>query len=578
MENVRKLKETIEALEIRLRHLENDYVVTRRENEHTARKYLEILDELRAKNRQLLELQVNLEQMVARRTDQLQDARRVLQQKSLELEIMVEASPAMIFFKDRRRRFVRVNRAFSEMTGIPAAKAVGRTAVELFGEGAAGFLDRDQEVYATGKPLLGASEVLESPRGRRALLVDKIPVSGPEGEVEGVIGFAKDITEHLQLEEERGKASKLESLGMVAGGIAHDFNNILTAILGNITLARICALDPRQLGESLDQAERASLRARDLTQRLLTFARGGAPLKRPMRIEGLIRDSVGFALSGSSVRCEFNLPDQLRQVEADGGQLGQVLNNLVLNAIQAMPGGGLLQVGAADLHLEREGPHGQPPGDYVRITVADQGEGIPAEHLALIFDPYFTTRPGKSGLGLTVAYSIIKRHHGHLTVESEPGRGSVFSVWLQAHAPEREPGNGGSPAGRIAGARVLVMDDEELVRQVAGKMLRYLGCEAEFAGDGEEMLRAYAAAREAGQPFDLVIMDLTIPGGMGGREAVPRLLALDPRARAVVSSGYSSDPVLSDPHRYGFLTVVTKPYRIEELRAALEAALGAGMG
>jgi PAS domain S-box-containing protein len=387
------------------------------------------------------------------------------------------------------------------------------------------------------------------------------------------IVLAHDVTERRRMEAELLKAQKLESLGVLAGGLAHDFNNLLTAVMGNISLAKLHSQAGDGVSERLQEAEKASFRARDLTQQLLTFAKGGVPVKRTVSLPGLIKEAAGFALRGSRSMCEFFLPPDLCAVEADEGQLSQVIHNLIINADQAMPAGGTISVRGENVTIGPGDGLALHAGTYVKLSVQDRGIGIPREHFTRIFDPYFTTKQKGSGLGLATTYSIIKRHDGQITVESDLGAGAVFHIYLPAAGrchPEAEPEEARPARGT---GRILVMDDEEMIRDVAGKVLAGLGYEVGFAADGEKAVELYAAARGSGRPFDAVIMDLTIPGGTGGREAIEKLRAIDPGVRAIVSSGYSNDPVMARFRDFGFRGVVSKPYTAASLAEAVKKAL-----
>ncbi|HEJ83179.1 MAG TPA: response regulator, partial [Desulfobacteraceae bacterium] len=358
-----------------------------------------------------------------------------------------------------------------------------------------------------------------------------------------------------------------------AGGIAHDFNNILTTIMGNIALAKDRAAPGDEIFDLLHEAEMGAIRAQTLTRQLLTFAKGGVPVKETASIEDVLRESATFVLRGSKSRCEFSIQEDLWPAEVDTGQISQVIHNVVINADQAMPEGGIIRV-AAENCMVRDG-QGLPirPGRYIRISIADQGMGIAERHLSRIFDPYFTTKQKGSGLGLATTFSIIKKHDGHVTVESRLGEGATFHIYLPASekAPQEKV-----ESGVIQGSgRILVMDDEALLRKMLGQVLSKLGYESEFAGDGAEAVRMFKEARESGKPFDAVILDLTVPGGMGGKEAIRRLQEIDPGIRAIVSSGYSDDPVLANFREYGFKGMIPKPFDLRSLGKVLhEVVLG----
>ncbi|HEY8993853.1 MAG TPA: ATP-binding protein, partial [Lacunisphaera sp.] len=383
------------------------------------------------------------------------------------------------------------------------------------------------------------------------------------------------LEKETRLQTELERSSRLESLGVLAGGIAHDFNNLLTAILGNLGLA---AMDKRVMaaaGDCISEAERGARRARDITQQLLTFAKGGDPVRTAVLLPDVITEAASFARHGSNVRFDFDYPPDLPPGNVDAGQISRVIHNLVINAVQAMPDGGVVSIALASVSIGPGEVDALPPGGYLRVTIADTGNGIPPEHLSRIFDPYFSTKSkaGNSGLGLATVRSIIKKHNGHIEVESQVGRGTTFRIWLPVAQQEvvsssRPPF--GSPM--TGPARVLVMDDEDVIRRVAGRMLSLAGHEAVFVADGAEAIRSYTAARQAGRPFDLVVFDLTVPGGMGGKEALQELLKIDPNIRAIASSGYSNDPIMANPHAYGFRTSLPKPYDIPDLVRAVDEA------
>jgi PAS domain S-box-containing protein len=396
------------------------------------------------------------------------------------------------------------------------------------------------------------------------------------GMVKGVI-VARDITEQKRVEEERIRATKLESVGILAGGIAHDFNNILTSVFANIGLAKmITAKDPASnvsVVERLSAAEKACLRARDLTKQLLTFAKGGAPVKNTTSIATIIGDTVEFALRGSSVRCCLHIPEHLWPVVVDEGQISQVLQNLVINAEQAMPEGGMIDVTVDNHSILFPSDLPLKQGNYVRVSVTDHGIGIPQDHLSKIFDPYFTTKQKGSGLGLATTYSIIKRHEGHITVSSALGKGACFTLYLPASAMKESSRDEITNELICGKGRILVMDDEGEIQEVLGKMLEHLGFEVDFASEGEKALSEYIQAFHQGTPYAAAILDLTIPGGMGGKETLRQIKAFHPEASVIVSSGYSNDPVMARFQEFGFSGVIAKPYNLLDLSKVLSQIL-----
>ncbi len=388
-----------------------------------------------------------------------------------------------------------------------------------------------------------------------------------------VIVNSRDITDRKRMEEYLIQAQKLESLGILAGGIAHDFNNLLVSILGNVSLALLEVGPASDASLLLRTAEKASLRAQSLTQQLLTFSRGGDPIKKIIDIGQVIREAAEFSLRGSRVKCSIELPDDLWPIEADVGQIAQVFNNLVINADQAMPAGGTITVRAENINSAHHEIPTLKPGRYIRLSIHDSGIGIPKEYIGKIFDPYYTTKQKGSGLGLAVTYSIIRKHDGHITAESTPGVGTIFTIYLPAcNAPcaEAQAGEGRIRKGR---GMILVMDDEHDVRATVGQMLQRLGYTVDLVEDGAMAVQRYRESIQNNNPFDAVIMDLTVPGGMGGRDALVRMLEIDPGVRAIVSSGFSNDPVMADYAKYGFAGAVAKPFLLKELSASIAAVL-----
>ncbi len=389
----------------------------------------------------------------------------------------------------------------------------------------------------------------------------------------------EDITEQQRAEADRLILSKLESTGILAGGIAHDFNNLLTVILLNLEMAQILAPPGKELASHLEAAKQAALTTRGLTQQLITFAQGGAPLRKPTCLSGVIPESARAALSGSKVRSEFALADDLWRAEVDAAQLGQVIRNLVLNAREAMPTGGVVTIRAENVVL---GPHEKPslpPGDYVRVSIADHGGGMAKETLPKIFDPYFSTKQRGTqkgmGLGLTICHSVIQKHGGAIAVESEVGLGTTFFIDLPVSQKLPEKENAAVPATLPRPGRILVMDDDEGVRDVIGTTLRRLGLEVELVEEGQSAIEAYRNAQRLERPFDAVMLDLTVRAGIGGQETIQSLLKIDPNVKAIVMSGYAADPVIMEPEGHGFAGGLAKPFDSDKLREILARVLGA---
>jgi two-component system cell cycle sensor histidine kinase/response regulator CckA len=393
-------------------------------------------------------------------------------------------------------------------------------------------------------------------------------LSDKKGQYLGTVALGFDITGRKRAEEEFIKASKMESLSLLAGGIAHDFRNLLSVILGNISYVKSATrLEDEQFVEALSDAEDASYQAKDLTDRLLTFSKGGVPIKETLDVGKLVEESATFAVHGSNVRTVFNIPDDLWVIEADNSQIRQVVNNIVINAVQAMPKGGDVNIRCENTLVKagRSKKIGLPEGKYVKITLKDSGTGISKENESKIFDPFFTTKYEGTGLGLSTSYSIIKNHNGLITVDSKLGSGSTFEVYLPALEGEpefRETYNEEFYQGK---GKILVMDDEKGVRDLLNKVFTRAGYEVVCAEDGTKALKTYKKAASSGEPFDLVILDLTVPAGMGGKETVRELIRFDPDVKAIVASGYSNDPVLSNFEQYGFRGSVKKPFSISVL-------------
>jgi two-component system cell cycle sensor histidine kinase/response regulator CckA len=389
----------------------------------------------------------------------------------------------------------------------------------------------------------------------------------------------QDVTERKRVEQNLLRVAKLESLGVLAGGIAHDFNNVLAVVLGALTLAARQADAGPATRELLKEAEQAADRARGLAKQLVTFAKGGTPVKRLASVVPILRETASFCARAASDKVVFDekLPGDLWLAELDAAQMSQVFHNLLLNATQAMPQGGRVQVEAENVVLGPADGIPVPPGRYVRVRVIDEGGGIDPKHIDRIFDPYFTTKSSGTGLGLATAHSIVARHGGHLTVQSTLGRGATFDVYLPAS--DGQSTTRSEQPHAATRTRVLLMDDDENVRWMTRRVLESSGFDVADCGDGEAAILEYERARAAGEPFRVVVLDLVVRGGLGGVETLARLRAIDPGARAIVVSGYSDDLVMADCRQYGFAVAVPKPFTAEEIAEAVQQAMeGEGRG
>jgi len=407
------------------------------------------------------------------------------------------------------------------------------------------------------------------------------PIRDVKDTITGVVLVFRDVTEEYRTREELQKMHKLESIGTLAGGIAHDFNNILMGLFGYIELAMNRLSTDHPAHASLARAEQSLDRAVRLSKQLLTFAKGGTPLKENVELAELVEEVAQFDLSGSSVKPVFNIADNLWKIDADRSQMQQIFSNLTINAKQAMPDGGHMYIVLENANMTEGELTGMPPGKYVKITISDEGSGIDPKNIEHIFDPYFSTKNTGSGLGLATVYAIIQKHAGHITVSSHPGIGTTFTLHLPASDSRQEPPKEAlSPSNHDSAhpARILIMDDEEMVRQVMTDMLQSLGYTTDTAPDGRHAITMYEQAYRAGSPFDAVIMDLTIPGGMGGKEAVKGILDIDPAAKVIVSSGYADDPVMAEYTRYGFMGIAVKPYSQQKLQELMGRILEVPQG
>ncbi|MFA5260587.1 MAG: ATP-binding protein [Candidatus Omnitrophota bacterium] len=423
----------------------------------------------------------------------------------------------------------------------------------------------------------GRRRVLRSAAGKlKTVIFNAAPIRDNNKDFVGTVVVLQDITAEERIREELNKVQKLETIGVLAGGIAHDFNNILTSIVGNISLAKL-GLEPHsEMFELLTEVEKTSMEAKQLTQQLLAFSKGGAPVKKIMKVGPLIKESVDFVSRGSNIVCAYQIPPELWVAEIDAGQIRQVLHNLTINAIQAMPKGGQLTISAKNLLVQKEFNLPIPEGMYIQISMQDEGIGISEENLSKLFSPFFTTKTTGNGLGLAGSYSIIKKHGGHITVSSQVDVGTTFKIYLPATNREIErdiPLTLDIVQGQ---GRVLVLDDEAEVRSMFGQFLFRFGFEVVLTTSGEEAVEKFKEAKAQGQLFSLIILDLTVRGGMGGKDTLRELQKIDPRVKAIVTSGYSNDQVMSQYKEYGFKGRLTKPFNFEELNSVIKEVIAQG--
>jgi two-component system cell cycle sensor histidine kinase/response regulator CckA len=476
--------------------------------------------------------------------------------------------------------FVEINSPFADMCGLTVKEVAGSSFADIFppsGTPEARLPDATGDKGNAVSPLREGS--LQHKDGHR-LQVEIESCTVSHQNMPAHLMIVRNISDRKRMEKELQKAKQLESIAALSGGIAHDYNNLLTAIIGNVSLAQSYFEPGDEAFSLLNEAHEASILAKDLTQKLITFSKGGAPATKTVAITPLLKSVTEFTLSGSNVKYVFSFPDGLWPVQVDPTQIGQAIHNLVTNSKDAMPEGGLMRVAAENLSVAEETSN-LKAGMYVKISIEDQGIGIPEEHLGRIFDPYFSTKEmgtqKGTGLGLSICHSIIKNHGGDVVVESREGNGTTAYVYLPASEGEvfeEEPGEMPASEEPVLGkGRILVMDDERRIRELAGRILDRLGYDVAFSRDGAEAIEMYRKAMDSGEPFDAVILDLTIRAGMGGKAAIKRLIEMDPHVKGIVSSGYSDDPVMADYRKYGFSGVVAKPYSIVEMSHCLNRVL-----
>lgn len=451
-----------------------------------------------------------------------------------------------------------IYKTIDEVTGLPNLDTVNY------------ILELNGDLGIAKKSLFTARDGTE-----RIIFESGSPIIGEDGVVLGTVVVFRDITQQKKQEEDTIKAYQLESLGTLAGGIAHDFNNILTAILGNANLASLLIDTESKAMGNLKEIERASKRAKKLSQKLLTFSKGGEPIRKSTVMDELIRDSANTVLNGTDTKCNFHFDEGLWPAHVDKIQVSQVVRNLCLNAHESMPEGGAVEIRAGNTVVAEGSSLPLRSGEYIKLSITDHGGGIPPKDLLRIYDPYFSTKKKGGGLGLSIVHSIVEKHAGHIAVKSELDKGTAFTIYLPAISQEgivQDEKDMSKPAWMTG--RILFMDDDKMLRDVASEMLEIIGYKAIVTGNGEETVALFSEAHALGSTFDAVILDLTIPSGMGGREVVKELISIDPSVKAIVASGYSNDPVLADFEKFGFKGAIVKPFDTEKLKGAIDRVLG----
>jgi PAS domain S-box-containing protein len=505
-------------------------------------------------------------------------AEQALADKHEHLSVTLRSIGDGVITTDTDGTIVMINGAGEMLTGWTDREAVGRPLGTIFRN-----LDRQtRERCDNSLERLGDHPDRSRP-ARHSVLVTRdlterpieesaSPLRDAGGRTIGMVVVFRDISDALKAQEEQARADKLSSLGLLAGGIAHDFNNILMSIMNSVSVARAETPSAGSAAAMLRDATSACEQARQLTWQLLTFSKGGIPVKKPVSLPRLLQESATLSLRGSNVTCELQISPDLWSLNADEGQLVRVFHNLIINAQQAMPQGGVIKIRAQNV----AGPE-RSAAPHVRVSFIDSGIGIPPEHLCSIFDPYFSTKQNGRGLGLATAHSIVKNHGGSITVESTPREGATVHVNLPArlkHGDDARLEFGGPPRPGLAGTgRILVMDDEAAVRALAVNMLEFLGYDGEGASSGADALDCYKRALAAGRPFDAVILDYVVPDGMGGDEVIVELASIDPAVVAILLSGYGQHPVMAEFRERGFKAVIVKPLTLEELSRTLHAVL-----
>jgi two-component system, cell cycle sensor histidine kinase and response regulator CckA len=524
-------------------------------------------------------------ELLAEKTNQiLQDkmtAQRHMQEDRERLAVTLRSIGDGVITTDTAGNILLINTITEELTGWDPKDAVGKPIQTVFkvvdevtNEPRESLTDK---VLATGEviEMMNHTALIGKDGSRFIIEESAAPIMDDENKTIGVVLVFRDVTEKRRTSEELMKVKKLESVGVLAGGIAHDFNNILAGILGNIELAEFNLEPTSPVLPLLAEAKKASIRAKDLTQQLLTFAKGGDPVKQITSIDKIITDSADFVLHGSPTICNYDFPDGLWKVDADPGQISQVIQNIVINARHAMPDGGVIDISCENVHGTGDDSISRSALKFVKIVIKDSGTGIPDKYISKIFDPYFTTKQAGSGLGLAICHSIILKHDGSISVESDHREGTTFSIYLPASMalPESSVPDQVTNVGAESKATIMIMDDEVMIRDIVSRMLSLQSHDVVQAADGHEAIAIYNEYRKTGRTIDIIIMDLTIPGSLGGRETVQEILKIDADAKVIVASGYANDPAMAHCQEYGFTAAIAKPFQLADLVRIVNSVL-----
>ena len=568
-------KSALEILESN-KHLQTEITNRKRTEEALQKAHNKLEQRVKERTAELVKANKQLKWEIEER----KQAEEALQKGEEKLRIILETIPDPIVMYDTQGHPQYLNPAFTQSFGWSLNELQGKRIPfvpddqkEITGE-------KIKELYDFGKPVRVESKRLTKEGQVLDVNIIAALIESSDGKPLGLVAILTDITKTKRLEEQLQQTQKLESIGILAGGLAHDFNNLLAIIVGNIDLAKDDIKPEHGISVLLDEAEKACFLAQNLTKQLITFSKGGAPFKELSYISNLIEKATNFALSGSTVGCQFNMPADLWPAEIDQGQIRHVINNVVINAVQAMPKGGTIEVCAENFMIGSDKDHEElslQDGKYIKLSIQDQGIGISDKDLFMIFNPYYSSKERGTqkgmGLGLATSYSIIKKHNGEITAETKAGVGTTINIYLPAseiEVPVKKKLKEKAISGK---GRILVMDDEEMVRNMTGQMLNRLGYKVEFSKDGNEAVEYYRESMKSEKPFDTVILDLTVRGGMGGREAIQKLIEIDPDVQGIVSSGHSEDPVMNDFGKFGFCSAIAKPYSMAELSFVLDKVI-----